>query len=617
MYGLLAVFGPAARDVNRARILSAARSIAPTDADLYCDGERVSVALFSPPERPGTAPFEWTRDGRLGCALDGYVVTATPGSLALQRRELLRLIEAEGVENALRKIVAGAFTFALLDLDRELFTVANDRVGSIPVYYGALPNGCVVATAPTLPGALGLTSREPDLTAVAELVFIGHTVGDRYFSRGLRRLPPASILRWDHRRSELSVSATGLDPVRLGPADRTPDVDEIGELVKTSCRRIAGLGGEHALLLSGGMDSRLILAAWPREEKLPCYSYGPPEFADVAFARAAAAVRGSTFTRVPLDGDEVADGIDEMLRLSGPPTFPPRYLTGRRLAADGFDVALDGYAGDVLLGGSYYGFGRFLSRPARWAQLVNRLGDRRVSDVGLDALTEGLLESLWDAGATEWLDRYADPEVARMLAAQKPAILQDIRTTLGEMAPPEGSVAVAVRDFKLMQRALRTTLHQGVLCRRFVRIGYPLFCDAPLLEATWRIAPRHTAFRRLYIRLFRRHFPEYAEVPYAASLLPLKHSSLLHRATMAMRGRGVRLPWTGFARPKYDEWDTWLRESSALRERAIVLLSELGLADRPRLRTMLDRIGSGQDKGTGDLLHVGALAQLVEPLTPR
>jgi hypothetical protein len=86
---------------------------------------------------------------------------------------------------------------------------------------------------------------------------------------------------------------------------------------------------------------------------------------------------------------------------------------------------------------------------------------------------------------------------------------------------------------------------------------------------------------------------------------------------MVMRALGLPLPWTASARPKYDEWDTWLRESLALRERSIVLLSELGLADQPRLRTMLDRIGSGQDKGTGDLLHVGALAQLVEPLTSR
>jgi Asparagine synthase len=619
MYGLFAVFGPAAQRLTRDRILSAVKGVAPAELDLYTDGRAVSVALLSPSGAAGAAPFEWTGSGRLGFALDGYVVTATDGPHSLQRQRLMRLIETEGLEAALQGVVAGAFNLAVLDLDRGIFSVANDRVGSIPIYYSVAPEGCVVATAPGLVGAVGLGSREPDLTAIAELVFLGHTVGDRYFSKDMRRLPAASILRWDERSGELAVSSTGLSPLRLGSVDREPELDEVAELVRAACRRIAGLGGRNALLLSGGMDSRLILAAWPGSEPLPCYSYGPPEFADVAFARATAAIRASTFTRIPLEGDEVAAGIDEMTRLCGPPTFPHRYLAARRVAADGLDTVLDGYAGDVLLGGSYYGFGRFLSLPRRWAQLGNRLADRRICEVGFDALAESLLESLLDPGAAAWLARYCNPDIARLLAAERPAMLQDVWTTLRQLAPSDGSVDVAVRDFKLTQRALHSTIHQGVLCRRFARVAYPLLCDVALLEALWTIAPRHTAHRRLYVRLFRRHFPGYAEVPYTASLLPLKRSPLLHRWTKALRSRGVRLPFQArtTVSERYNEWDTWLRESPALRNRASALLSDLGMADRPHLQAAIERIGTGEHAGSGDLLHVGALSHLVEPLTIR
>lgn len=616
MYGLFAAFGTAARQLTRERALGAIATVAPAEVDFYTDGQSVSLALLNPPNRAEGASITWSRGGRLACALDGYVVTETAGDGAAQRRELARLVESNGVERALATLAAGSFNAAILDLDRGLFTVANDRVGSIPLYFAEVAGGCVVATAPALVTACGVVAREPDLTAIAELVFLGHTVGERYYVKGMRRLPPASILRWDDTSGRLDVAGTALSPFRLGPAEREPDVDQIAELTRAACRRLAGLSKKNALLLSGGMDSRLILAAWPDSARLPCYGYGPREFADVSFGRQVASVRGSRYTNVPLHGHEVSASIDEMLRLSGPPAFPPRYLAARRIGDDGLETALDGYAGDVLIGGSYYGSTEFLSRPERWLQAANRLGDRRVRQVGVDALTETLYASLLDRGATEWLARHADAEVAQALSAQRPAMLQDISAVLREIAPADGSVAVAIRDFKLMHKAQHSSLNQGVLCRRFVRVAYPLLCDHPLLEATWTIAPRHTAFRRLYVRLFRRHFPKYAAVPYASSLLPLRRSALAHRWAKTMRSYGVRLPLAspGVVQERYDEWNAWLQESASLRGRAIGLLTDLGLSGRARLEAAIEPIGAGAIKGSGDLFHVGAVAQLVSPL---
>ncbi|HEU5192044.1 MAG TPA: asparagine synthase-related protein [Methylomirabilota bacterium] len=616
MYGLFAGFGSAALELTRERMLAAIEQVAPAEVDFYTDGRAVSLALLSPRRPEGAAVIEWSRGGRLGCALDGYVVTDRPGASAVQRGELVRLIESVGLDRALAMLEAGSFNVATLDLDRTVFTVANDRVGSIPLYYAPVPGGCVVATAPYLATACGLVTGEPDLTAIAELVYLGHTVGDRYYSKAMRRLPPACTLEWDDPSARLSVTATDLSPIRLGPADRRPDIDQIAELTRTACRRVAGLSDGNALLLSGGMDSRLILAAWPDAARLPCYSYGPREFADVMLARQVASVRGASFTHVPLPGSQVSASIDEMLRLSGPPAFPSRYLAARRIGQDGLDTALDGYAGDVLLGGSFYDVGRFLSRPERWMQLANRLGDRRVREVGFEALVEELYESLVDRGAADWLARHADGDVVRLLTAQRPTILQDIWTVLREMAPPDGSVAVAVRDFKLMQKALHSTINQGVLCRRFVRVAYPLFCDNALLRATWTIAPRYTAFRQLYVRLFRKHFPAYAAIPYAESLLPLRRSPLAHRWAKSFRSYGIRFPLKTRAviEERYDEWNAWLRESAALRGRAIGLLADLGLSGPAKLQAAIEPIGSGEAKGSGDLFHVGAVAQLVSPL---
>jgi hypothetical protein len=67
----------------------------------------------------------------------------------------------------------------------------------------------------------------------------------------------------------------------------------------------------------------------------------------------------------------------------------------------------------------------------------------------------------------------------------------------------------------------------------------------------------------------------------------------------------------------FDEWRTWLGQSEGLRERAVVLLARLGVASAERLRAALEPIGDGRESGSGDLLHLGGLAYLVQtPLRP-
>ena len=62
------------------------------------------------------------------------------------------------------------------------------------------------------------------------------------------------------------------------------------------------------------------------------------------------------------------------------------------------------------------------------------------------------------------------------------------------------------------------------------------------------------------------------------------------------------------------EFLAWLQESASLRGRAIGLLTDLGLSGRARLEAAIEPIGAGAVKGSGDLFHVGAVAQLVSPL---
>jgi Asparagine synthase/Glutamine amidotransferase domain len=613
MYGLVAGFGSAASRVSPSVLPAAIDDDGDAKVGHFTDERSVSVMVMVPRESHLAPLLAWRRDGRLGIAVDGYLTTDVAGPPGRQVERLLQMIEERGVESALGAVVAGAFNLVVIDLDARTFVVANDRLGPIPLYVAETRGGAVVSTLPRLPVTTGLVSREPDLTACAELIYLGNTIGDRYYLKGLRRLPRASILKWEEGSGRLEARQTSLAHLPDVAATAPADLDAIAETVRASCRRMADVSGRTALFLSGGMDSRLILAAWPAGRDLPCYSYGPAEFADVAIARQLAATRGAPFTRVPLDGNQVADDIDRMLCFTGPPAFPNRYLAARRVLQDGFDTVLDGYMGDVLLGGSFYGKGPVTSRLARYARYVNRLVDEPTRRIGLDRLAEWIFADMLDPGALAWLERNGDPDFARALAAERPRILEDISTELRRMASPDGSTALLFRNFTIVHKALHNSIFQTVASRRFVRVGVPLMNDGPFLEATLRLPPDEVAFRKLYIRLFRRHFPAYADAPYAASLLPLRRSPLLHHWVRSLGSRRNRLiPHARALAVGFDEWRTWLAQSEGLRERAVVLLARLGVASAERLRAAVERIGDGRESGSGDLLHLGGLAYLVQ-----
>ena len=167
----------------------------------------------------------------------------------------------------------------------------------------------------------------------------------------------------------------------------------------------------------------------------------------------------------------------------------------------------------------------------------------------------------------------------------------------------------------MRSRSANHIRQQGVFTRRYVNVYYPFATDVPLLEAFFKVRPGVTAFHRNQIRLLRRRYPAYAEVPYAASLLPLRRDSLVHHWGPRLRRRGFRLPLikpgVNHVRHDHDEWHEWLQTSPLLRTRVGGLLVKLGLAHPDHLQSRLEDIEHGRERGAGELVHLAALAHLL------
>ncbi len=615
MHGLVVTLGHAAQHLTRDAVVHHLGAPAADAFHLVADEPGVRVAVLVPPGLGLEPPVAWSPRGSRGLALSGYLLVDSTLAASRHLRLLLEGVERRGLEAALRDVVAGSFNLALVDGVRDQVLIANDLMASVALYYAQVPGGAIATTIPGLLRLGGLLPAELDWTGVAELIQFGHTIGDRYPIAGVRRLHAASILCWDGAAARLEVRATDRDPTRLPVEPSNSDLNRLADLVESACRRLTRLDGHMANLQSGGFDSRLVLAAWPRERSLPCYSYGPSDHVDVILGARLAKVRGSSFGHIPLSAGAVAEAFDDMALFGGAPVFPNRYLAARRLREDGFVAAVDGLMGDSLLGGTSFRHQHRFSRSGRYCKTIHRFVDGSVGRIGLDALTEIILDSYTDTSAEGWVSRHLSPAVAARLAAERTEIRQDVWHELNHLASDHDSATLLLRRFRMRSRSANYIRQQGIFTRRFVHVYYPFATDVPLLDAFFRVAPRVTAFHRNQIRMFRRRFPAFGEVPYAKSLLPLKRHSLVHQWGPWLYERGLRLPLlrprVAAVRQDHDEWHEWLQHSAPLRERAGDLLAKLGLAHPDHLQSKLEDIEHGRERGAGELVHLAALAQLL------
>jgi hypothetical protein len=164
----------------------------------------------------------------------------------------------------------GAFAILFWDSANQKLVVVTDFLGMQPLYTLMLPDGFCLATEMKATAASGHCRLELDPLGWAMLVCLGHFAEDVTSLRGVRRVPPASVMIYDvvTRQWEMSTYWRWPEP---RPALRLESIDT-GELVDRFRHHLLAYEVHHrnaVALLSGGFDSRLILATLAREGRRP------------------------------------------------------------------------------------------------------------------------------------------------------------------------------------------------------------------------------------------------------------------------------------------------------------------------------------------------------------
>ncbi|QLH76767.1 asparagine synthase [Halosimplex rubrum] len=343
MVGLSGVFGAGAGSCEVA-------TVPPTVDDEVTDGYRDRDVRVRSAFHAGTAtdqPAE-TADGAL-VWLWGEVYSVTDGDgdrTTVDPNESARTCAREYAKRGLRFVerLDGEFAGFVYEPAAGTVTLFLDRLGARPLYYAVAGDGIAVSTnVQTVPVVPGFEPRF-DERALAEYVYSRRTLGTTTPIEGVRQLPPATTLTYDVDTGD-TERRTYWEP-RHRPVDEPLSyfVDELAERFERAVADRTSDDRDHGLLLSGGSDSRAVLAA--AEGPLSAFHLSDGDTREARVAERSADAAGADFHRLDRGPAYHADLLDR----AGPiQEFVGPFHTGHAL---GFADEIRGEA-DTLLTGLY------------------------------------------------------------------------------------------------------------------------------------------------------------------------------------------------------------------------------------------------------------------------
>ena len=479
--------------------------------------------------------------------------------------------------------LSGSFALALWDGRARRLHLANDRFGLRNVYWTATRDRLVFA--PLVRALLvdPAVSRTLDGQAAAEFVVFQCVLDDRTLVDGVRLLPPASLLVFEPGRG-VRIETTWRPRYR---ASRGDAVRPLVDALRTAGRRAMRGDGRIGLPLSGGLDSRTLLAAMP-DRPLQTITYGRAGSDDLALAARLAALACTEHHEIVLPPGYVAAEARTMVeRTDGMHSCLNAHAALLRDSARVCAVVLLGNGGDCLLDGLWTG-----APDASTAAMATRLLSKLT--LGMPAATAAALVAP-DAPFAD-PTRRAGETLRRLLDAS------------------DGDTAHDRADAVNVVHRHRRWVLQGVPAQStHVDFRHPYYDDA-VVEAALAVPPALRADRRGHIDVLRALSPALARLrrqgkPFGFAVPAWRWR--LHvganRVRDAIRWRANRLGLNPFVtRPKrgsFADYDDELRHGS--HELLDVLLTPAALGRgwwRPEaVRRVLVEHASGRANHAGTL----------------
>jgi len=271
---------------------------------------------------------------------------------------VLRLYAELGID-CLRRL-NGMFALAIWDRQRRKLFLARDRFGIKPLFLCREgPRTAFASEVGALIAGGFPASPEIDPLQLRHYLAQGYPAPDGSILRGVRALPPGTVLEIDERGERLT-------PFWKPPTQAPPEIrseqeaaEELEARLEQAVRRQRVADVPVGLFLSGGLDSGTLATLLRRVEHgaLSTFSVGfsgPGSVSELPSALAVARRLGTDHHELPMNPVRVAGDLPAILAAQDGPladaTMIPTWYVSR-FARDRVVVALSGEGADELFGG--------------------------------------------------------------------------------------------------------------------------------------------------------------------------------------------------------------------------------------------------------------------------
>lgn len=391
----------------------------PDDAGYWCDavGEaavglahrRLSILDLSP---AGHQPMA-CHTGRYVLAFNGEIYNhldlrkAFGGNIPWRGHSdtetLLAGFVAWGVRKTLERAI-GMFAIALWDKKEQTLTLARDRLGEKPLYYGwqGQGDGASFLFGSELKAlkAHPTFAADIDRNALALLMRHNYINAPHSIYQGIYKLPPGHLLTVSLRQREPkleqfwslpAVAEAGVARPFAGTAEQATDALEA--LLKSAVQQQMLADVPLGAFLSGGIDSSTVVALMQAQSDRPVKTFtigfNEEGYNEAVHAKAVAKHLGTDHTELYVTPQQALDVIPKLPGLYCEPFSDssqiPTFLVSQ-LARQKVTVALSGDAGDELFGG----YSRYTQARNLWNQATRiPRGLRGPAAAGIRALPVG------------------------------------------------------------------------------------------------------------------------------------------------------------------------------------------------------------------------------------
>ena len=262
----------------------------------------------------------------------------------------------------------GSFLVLIYDAAIGSLVIGNDRFASLAFFYAWDGNRLTGALSfKQLYDARRATGQvAPDPEALFEFLYFRRLFGERSYDRKIAYLPSAACLR-------LTPDSQAAEPEKFWQPDYAAKhsggrrlVEDLAEALHWATEATTSDAQRFGVLLSGGLDSRAILAAMP--QPVPCITTALRRNNEVAVAAEVAAAAGAPHHFLPRPPDLYDRTLDDAVFLTGGmQIYSEAHFLGYGAAVSPLaDTLLIGLGFDIFFGGLYLPKepSRLLGRPA-------------------------------------------------------------------------------------------------------------------------------------------------------------------------------------------------------------------------------------------------------------